>query len=104
VCQSTGEEGHPDNETVVDWVNRNERIENTDIVCYVQFGLTHFPRTEDFPIMPAEPVSVMLRASNFWQKNPALWVPASDVVRDVSSRDAFEKVVDAGRRLENAKL
>ncbi|OJJ83081.1 peroxisomal copper amine oxidase [Aspergillus glaucus CBS 516.65] len=104
VCQSTGEEGHQDNGTVVDWVNRDEGIENTDIVCYVQFGLTHFPRTEDFPIMPAEPVSVMLRAANFWQKNPALWVPASDVVRDVSSRDAFEKVVDGGRRLENAKL
>ncbi|KAF4159502.1 hypothetical protein CNMCM8927_006578 [Aspergillus lentulus] len=79
VCQSTGEEDHPHNATIVDWAARNESIEDTDIVCYIQFGLTHFPRTEDFPIMPAEPVSVMLRASNFFQKNPALWVPPSDV-------------------------
>jgi primary-amine oxidase len=32
----------------------------------------------------------MLRASNFFQKNPALWVPPSDVVRDLSSRNAVE--------------
>ncbi|CAL5871530.1 uncharacterized protein PFLUO_LOCUS5783 [Penicillium psychrofluorescens] len=89
VCQSAGEPNHPDNETIVDWAARNESIENTDIVCYIQFGLTHFPRTEDFPIMPAEPVSVMLRASNFFQKNPALWVPPSNVSRDYTSCDAF---------------
>ncbi|GJC77171.1 peroxisomal primary amine oxidase [Colletotrichum liriopes] len=55
ICQSTGEENHRHNQTIVDWVARNESIENTDVVCYIQFGLTHFPRTEDFPIMPAEP-------------------------------------------------
>ncbi|KAH7361887.1 peroxisomal copper amine oxidase [Plectosphaerella cucumerina] len=89
VCQSAGDVGHPHNGTVVDWAARDESIEDTDIVCYVQFGLTHFPRTEDFPIMPAEPVSVMLRASNFFVKNPALWVPASAVIGDGVSRDAF---------------
>ncbi|KAF9874370.1 primary-amine oxidase [Colletotrichum karsti] len=89
VCQSTGQEAHPHNQTILDWVGRNESIENTDIVCYIQFGLTHFPRTEDFPIMPAEPVSVMLRASNFFQKNPGLWVPPSSVSPDRTSKDAF---------------
>ena len=89
VCQSTGEENHPHNQTIVDWANRNESIENTDIVCYMQFGLTHFPRTEDFPIMPAEPVSIMMRASNFFRKNPALWVPPSALCVDSMSRNAF---------------
>ncbi|KAH0442366.1 peroxisomal copper amine oxidase [Colletotrichum camelliae] len=89
VCQSQGEENHPHNTTIVDWVARDEPIENRDIVCYIQFGLTHFPRTEDFPIMPAEPVSVTLRASNFFQKNPAMWVPPSSVSVDRSSKDAF---------------
>jgi primary-amine oxidase len=89
VCQSGGDVGHPHNQTVVDWVERDESIENTDIVCYIQFGLTHFPRTEDFPIMPAEPVSVMLRASNFFVRNPGLWVPPSNVVVDKSSKNAF---------------
>ncbi|KAJ5496689.1 copper amine oxidase [Penicillium fimorum] len=87
VCQSTGDH-HPENLTISDWVARDEPIENTDIVCYVQFGLTHFPRTEDFPIMPAEPVSVMLRASNFFEKNPALWVPPSELDEDSSSTNA----------------
>ncbi|KAF2014192.1 hypothetical protein BU24DRAFT_441798 [Aaosphaeria arxii CBS 175.79] len=94
VCQSGGDEGHPHNSTIVDWVARDEPIENTDIVCYIQFGLTHFPRTEDFPVMPAEPVSVMLRASNFFQKNPALWVPPSAVVKDDVSRYASDLVND----------
>ncbi|KAK6066283.1 primary-amine oxidase [Seiridium cupressi] len=88
VCQSTGQLGHPHNSTIVDWAERDEAIENTDIVCYIQFGLTHFPRTEDFPIMPAEPVSVMLRASNFFVKNPALWVPPTAFNKDTSSQYA----------------
>lgn len=99
VCQSTGEDGHPQNGTVVDWAARDESIENTDIVCYLQFGLTHFPRAEDFPIMPGEPVSIMLRASNFFDRNPALWVPPSELKGnscDTSSRYAvFPKVAKA---------
>ncbi|KAF9890611.1 hypothetical protein FE257_005742 [Aspergillus nanangensis] len=78
VCQSWGEgDKHPDNSTILDWVARDESVENTDIVCFIQFGVTHFPRTEDFPVMPVEPVSVSLRACNFFQQNPGLWVPAS---------------------------
>ncbi|KAM0334154.1 hypothetical protein ACHAQA_001174 [Verticillium albo-atrum] len=97
VCQSNGDEGHPHNGTVLDWVARDESIDNTDIVCYIQFGLTHFPRTEDFPVMPAEPVSVMLRASNFFVKNPALWVPPTAILGDAVSRDAFEKKEEVAR-------
>jgi primary-amine oxidase len=89
VCQSDGEPDHPHNGNIIDWVERNENIENTDIVCWLQFGLTHFPRTEDFPIMPAEPVSIMLRASNFFIKNPALWVPPSNVSVDSKSQIAY---------------
>ncbi|KAK4573997.1 hypothetical protein LTR86_001758 [Recurvomyces mirabilis] len=87
VCQSTGQPGWPSNETVVDWAERNDNIDNEDIVCWLQFGITHFPRTEDFPLMPAEPLSVMLRASNFFQKNPALWVPPASHDPDTASKD-----------------
>ena len=41
------------------------------------FGLTHFPSPEDYPIMPAEPMSVLLRPRNFFTQNPALDVPPS---------------------------
>lgn len=87
VSQSTGLPGWPGNETIIDWTGEDQSIENEDIVCWLQFGLTHFPRTEDFPIMPAEPVSVMLRASNFFEKNPALWVPPTTVDVDRVSKD-----------------
>ena len=87
VCQSTGQPGWPGNETIVDWADRNDNIEDEDIVCWLQFGISHFPRTEDFPLMPAEPLSVMVRASNFFQKNPALWVPPSSVDIDRTSKD-----------------
>ncbi|KAL5346685.1 hypothetical protein ACLOAV_008392 [Pseudogymnoascus australis] len=89
VCQSQGVSGHPRNETVLDWSARDEPIDNTDIVCYLQFGIMHFPRTEDFPIMPAEPVSIMIRATNFFLKNPALWVPPTTVNADSLSLLAF---------------
>lgn len=95
VCQSSGEPGHPFSGTVVDWAARDEPIEDADIVCYIQFGLTHFPRAEDFPIMPAEPVGVMMRASNFFKRNPALWVVPSVAGADKTSRNAFGDASEA---------
>lgn len=43
----------------------------------IAFGLTHNPRVEDFPIMPMEKTSVMLKPDGFFTKNPALDVPPS---------------------------
>lgn len=104
VCQSSGDLGHRDNRTIEDWVAEDQSIDNTDIVCYIQFGLTHFPRTEDFPVMPAEPVSVMMRASNFFLKNPALWVPPSDVVVDKTSRNAVPEALPSCCQSNMSKL
>jgi primary-amine oxidase len=52
-------------------------IDNTDVVLWHTFGLTHFPSPEDFPIMPAEPMTVLLRPRNFFTRNPVLDVPPS---------------------------
>ncbi|OJJ42956.1 hypothetical protein ASPZODRAFT_104276 [Penicilliopsis zonata CBS 506.65] len=59
------------------WVQRNDSTENEDVVLWHTFGLTHNPRIEDFPVMPMEKISVMLRPDGFFTKNPALDVPAS---------------------------
>lgn len=56
------------------------KIENTDIVVWHTFGLTHFPAPEDFPVMPAEPMSLLLRPRHFFKRNPALDVPPSFAV------------------------
>jgi primary-amine oxidase len=48
-----------------------------DIVVWVQFGINHVPRIEDFPVMPCEILKVALKPVNFFEKNPALDVPPS---------------------------
>lgn len=55
----------------------NCSIENTDVVLWHTFGLIHFPTPEDFPIMPAEPMTLLLRPRNFFTGNPVLDVPPS---------------------------
>jgi primary-amine oxidase len=90
LCQSANEARHSGSETVVDWAARDESIENTDIVCYIQFGLTYCPRAEDFPIMPMESTCVTLRASNFFKGNPALWVPPLTTEKDPVTQKAVE--------------
>lgn len=49
------------------------------------FGLTHNPRVEDFPVMPMERISVMLRPDGFFTKNPALDVPPSNQASNQST-------------------
>ena len=41
------------------------------------FGLTHFPRTEDWPIMPVDYTGFTLKPTGFFDRNPALDVPPS---------------------------
>lgn len=63
---------------IPEWIADGDAvIENTDIVLWHTFGITHFPSPEDFPIMPAEPMTLLLRPRNFFTKNPALDVPPS---------------------------
>lgn len=61
------------------WIDANpqEKIDNEDIVLWHTFGITHFPSPEDFPVMPAEPMTLLLRPRNFFLRNPALDVPPS---------------------------
>ncbi|KAF7548687.1 hypothetical protein G7046_g8593 [Stylonectria norvegica] len=60
------------------WVEKNDaNIVDEDIVLWVQFGLNHIPRIEDFPVMPVEIVSVHLKPVNFFTRNPAIDVPPS---------------------------
>lgn len=61
------------------WIEetKDQSIDDEDIVLWHTFGVTHFPAPEDFPIMPAEPMSLLLRPRNFFEKNPVLDVPPS---------------------------
>ncbi|GAB7346684.1 hypothetical protein MBLNU459_g1806t2 [Dothideomycetes sp. NU459] len=59
------------------WAERNDKIVDDDLVVFVQFGINHIPRIEDFPVMPCEIIKVSLKPVNFFDKNPALDVPPS---------------------------
>ena len=78
------------------WADRKEAIVDDDLVVFVQFGMNHIPRIEDFPgesskpfevvinasltestVMPVEIIKVAFKPVNFFDKNPALDVPPS---------------------------
>lgn len=59
------------------WANRKDNVLDEDIVVWVQFGINHIPRVEDFPVMPCEVLKVSLKPVNFFDKNPSLDVPPS---------------------------
>ncbi len=60
------------------WADRKEDIVDQDLVVFVQFGINHVPRIEDFPVMPCEVLRVSLKPVNFFERNPALDVPPSE--------------------------
>jgi primary-amine oxidase len=50
------------------WVDRDDDIENKDVVAWPMFGVTHISRPEDWPIMPVEILRVHLKPSGFFQR------------------------------------
>jgi primary-amine oxidase len=98
---------------IPEWIaNGDTSIENTDIVLWHTFGLTHFPAPEDFPIMPAEPMSLLLRPRNFFKRNPALDVPPSycstpsqikSKTKVLNAADTMSRLVVAGGEAELSK-
>lgn len=73
------------------WADRKESVE-TDPVLWVQFGINHIPRIEDFPVMPVEVLKVMFRPVNFFERNPAIDVPPSsqETNRSVGLNEAMQ--------------
>lgn len=62
--------------TIDRWIERDGDIDDQDIVLWHTFGLTHFPRTEDWPIMPVDRTGFELVPHGFFDRNPTLDVPA----------------------------
>lgn len=59
------------------WANRRDNVQDTDLVLFVQFGIQHATRVEDFPVMPCELIKVSFKPANFFDRNPAMDVPPS---------------------------
>ncbi|MDN5859984.1 MAG: primary-amine oxidase, partial [Pseudonocardia sp.] len=54
------------------WTKADRPIDGEDVVVWHTFGTTHFPRTEDFPIMPVDYTGFTLKPVGFFDRNPAL--------------------------------
>ena len=59
------------------WTAQDRPIADTDVVCWYTFGVTHFARPEDWPVMPVEHCGFLLSPAGFFDRNPALDVPPS---------------------------
>lgn len=71
-------QSHPNHTSdLSSWAGRRDRTEDTDIVVWHSISLTHNPRTEDYPVMPCDTMTVSLKPSGFFEQNPALDVPQS---------------------------
>ena len=51
-------------------------LDDTDVVLWYVFGTNHVPRPEDWPVMPVERVGFELKPVGFFERSPALDVPA----------------------------
>lgn len=54
----------------------DEPLVGEDVVLWHTFGLTHFPRNEDWPVMPVDYAKFTLKPYNFFERSPVLNVPA----------------------------
>ncbi|MGI4895760.1 MAG: primary-amine oxidase, partial [Janthinobacterium lividum] len=71
VNQNPGGAGLPE------FVAGDRDLDGQDIVVWHTFGLTHFPRPEDWPIMPVDYTGFTLKPVGFFERNPALGVPVA---------------------------
>jgi len=57
------------------WTAADRSITDTDVVLWYTFGVTHFVRPEDWPVMPVEYTGFLLSPFGFFDRNPALDLP-----------------------------
>jgi primary-amine oxidase len=66
-----------DGEGLPHWTSANRSVTDTDVVLWYTLGVTHLPRPEDWPYMPATRAGFRLVPTSFFDHNPALDVPAA---------------------------
>jgi primary-amine oxidase len=66
---------HPGGAGLPQYASADRDIDGQDIVLWHTFGLTHFPRPEDWPVMPVDTCGFTLKPVGFFDRNPTLDVP-----------------------------
>ena len=65
----------PGGEGLSKWTAANRSIQNQDVVVWYTMGITHIPRSEEWPVMPVHKAGFKLVPVGFFARNPALDVP-----------------------------
>ncbi|ROS23537.1 primary-amine oxidase [Rathayibacter sp. PhB127] len=60
------------------WQQADRSLEDERLVLWPVLGVHHFPRPEQWPIMPVDRISLRLEPDGFFDRNPSLDVPASE--------------------------
>jgi primary-amine oxidase len=72
------------------WIGDDEGLEGQDVVAWYTFGITHFPRPEEWPVMNATRAGFRLVPVHFFARNPAMDLPEVP-------RAAVERALDRRR-------
>jgi primary-amine oxidase len=67
---------HPTGDGLHVWTAADRPVADTEIVVWYVFAHTHVPRPEDWPVMPVNALGFWLKPDGFFDRNPALDVPA----------------------------
>ncbi|MFI1701605.1 hypothetical protein ACH419_37440 [Streptomyces bobili] len=65
----------PGGDGLESFVAGDRPLDGEDVVLWHTFGLTHFPRPEDWPVMPVDYTGFKLKPVGFFDRNPALDAP-----------------------------
>ncbi|MFP5071968.1 primary-amine oxidase [Pseudonocardia nantongensis] len=55
-----------------EWVAEDRDVDGAELTLWHTFGVTHFPRPEDWPVMPVASCGFRLAPSGFFDRNPTL--------------------------------
>jgi primary-amine oxidase len=66
---------HPGGAGLPAFIAGDRDIDGADIVLWHTFGPTHFPRPEEWPVMPVARCGFTLKPTGFFDRNPTLDVP-----------------------------
>jgi primary-amine oxidase len=66
---------HPGGAGIPQFTEGDHDLDGADVVLWHTFGPTHFPRPEDWPVMPVSRCGFTLKPTGFFSRNPTLDVP-----------------------------
>jgi primary-amine oxidase len=70
---------HPTGDGLPVWTAADRPLADTELVAWYVFAHTHVPRPEEWPVMPVSALGFWLKPDGFFERNPALDVPAPPV-------------------------